>query len=158
MNLKSAVPAWISEEISSCDCFTLKRVRYISIKCEHEYQPCRNDTGKKVNHFQAVISMSIKKVESITKFLNIRGLFVCIVLQNDLFEPKKGSFVGDFLTNLTNSLPGKFRINTSTSIAILICDNVLYDKHLLKNCGCKDFFLDCQLDFNSSAVRLSPDC
>lgn len=65
--------------------------------------------------------------------------------------------MGDFLTNLADGFPGKFCVDTCTSVTILVGNNILDHKNLLQDSRSKYFFLNSQFHFNSSAVRFSPN-
>jgi hypothetical protein len=55
----------------------------------------------------------------------------------------------DFLTDLDYCFPRVFGISLGAVGTLLICYNEFAFKRLLEDSGCKCFFLDCELNFDS---------
>jgi len=65
----------------------------------------RRNRVQKVDEFLGLISCCIVKIQSILHFLNVDCVFVCAVLENELFEVEESSLVGDLLADLDASSP-----------------------------------------------------
>lgn len=86
-------------------------------------------------------TLSKVKVDTVFGLLDICCVFVRIVLQDELFQKQECSLVLYFLSNLHRSLPSILCCQSSTFIALLVWNNILYFKYLLQDGACKDLGL-----------------
>lgn len=97
------------------------------------------------------------EIEAIMHILNVKALLSSIVLNDELLKEKESPLVVDPLSDLDLCHPQVRRIGFLTVLALLISDYELHDKALLKKGTIEDLFLDSELDFYTSRVRLCPN-
>jgi hypothetical protein len=82
---------------------------------------------------------------------------MCVVSQNQLFEIKHSSFVRNSLPDLHLRHPSVRSVRNLAVITLLIRHIELDHESLLQHGVRLNFFLDCDLNLDSSRVGLSPD-
>jgi hypothetical protein len=112
---------------------------------------------QELNHLIGVVSLSKVEVKTILGFLNVNGILVSTVLEDDLLEVEEGSLVRDLLTNLNSSAPGVVGIGLLTVGALLRGDDVFHLKCLLDDGTLEGFLLDRDLHLDTAGVRFGPD-
>ena len=117
----------------------------------------RNNGGEEFNHTKSVLFASIKEIQTVSKFLDVDGVCMGTMLEDELFEKKKSSLVGDLLANLNDGFPGVLSSDTSAVLAMLIGDDVFDNKDLLENGSSKDLFLYGKLELDPAGMRLCPN-
>ena len=88
---------------------------------------------------------------------NAKCPFVSIVSKDNLLKVEECSFVINSLSDLYLTIPGMGSVTSFTIITLLVCNNELNYECLLEHCVLLDFFLDCELNFDSSRMGLCPD-
>jgi len=73
--------------------------------------------------------LTVKEVQAIPDFLHGDGIFLSTMFEDELLEEQEGAFVGDFLSDLNEGLPG---ILCSESRAVWTL-RVLYEELDLKD-------------------------
>jgi hypothetical protein len=68
-------------------------------------EPDGCNTAQKLNHFESMPSRTIEKIETIFHFLDRDGVFLCVMLDNELLKVEESPFVSNFLSNLYKRLP-----------------------------------------------------
>ena len=89
--------------------------------------------------------------------LDLNAFLLGVVLQNQLFQEQKCSFVLDLLPDLHLSLPKMGRVSFLAIITLKIGDNEIYNECLLKISSTFNFLLNSNSDLQSLRVGLGPN-
>lgn len=117
----------------------------------------RNHIFDEVDQMVGMLPVLKEKVNSIVFFFDVDTFIMSVVLKNDLLKEKKCFFVCDRLSQLDNGSPGVGSEFFLTIFALLPVLSELYYKAFLNFNIFYYFFLNCQLDFNSSRMWLGID-
>lgn len=117
----------------------------------------RNDGFEEVAEGHSVIPLGEVEVDSIVDFLDIDGVLVRAMLQNQLLEVQESPLVWNLLSHLDASPPCVVCITLCAIRALLVVLCVFNLEALLHNGTLIQFALHCDLDLDPPAMRLSPD-
>jgi hypothetical protein len=147
--------------------------------------PTGYDTGQELDHLDRMISLGIEKVQSIPLFADTGGIpsvvsaylsfvpqavaqpfsvrknrpqhsLVRVMLQDQLLEEQERPLVRDLLPDLDGRLPRILRGQLCTSRTLPSLHHQREDKRLLQHGIRQHLFLNRNLDFDTSRVRLGP--
>jgi hypothetical protein len=79
--------------------------------------------------------LTIKEIQSIPHLLDPHRVFLCAMLQDELFEEQKRAFVRDLLTDLNERLPCILCSELGAVGTLGMLDEVFDLEHLLENGG-----------------------
>ena len=88
---------------------------------------------------------------------NVHTFLCSIMLYKELLKEQKCSFMVNSLAHLYLCYPQVRCIGLLAIYALLICDNKLNHKALLKQGSAHNFFLDCEFNLYSARMRLCPN-
>ena len=65
----------------------------------------RNNGAEEIDHLLGVIPLGEEEIQTVLRFLDVHGILVGAVLQNQLLQVQEGTLVGDLLANLNRGSP-----------------------------------------------------
>lgn len=116
-----------------------------------------NDSREEFTHADGMGSLGVVKVQAILGLLDVDGVLVSTVLEDELLKVEEGTLMRDLLPDLDHGLPSVGGHDLGAIFALHCADDVLNLKLLLKDGGGKNLLLDGQLDLDTPGVRLSPE-
>ena len=87
--------------------------------------PDGHDSGQELDHLLGMASRAVEEVETIAHLLDGDGVFLCVVLEDELLEVEEGALVRDFLADLHKSFPGILRRKPCAIWTLAVLDKVL---------------------------------
>jgi hypothetical protein len=97
------------------------------------------------------------EIHTIPKHFDAQTTTMGTVLENELFQVQKCTFMGHALTNLNEGPPGSLSKLGLALKALLIPDDENYSEGLLKDGTLLDLFLNGHTDLESHRVGFRPD-
>lgn len=88
---------------------------------------------EEIDHLQSVLLRRVEEVESILDLLNTDGIFVGVVLEDELLEVQESTLVVDLLSDLDECSPGVLGGETGALGALGSLDDVLDLEDLLQD-------------------------
>ena len=103
-----------------------------------------------------MLSVGEVEIDAVAHFLNVDGLLVGVVLQDQLLQEEERAPVVYLLAQLHDGLPRVFRRYTVAILACEVLDDVLHHEGLLQDGAREDLLLHGQLGLDPLGVRLRP--
>lgn len=116
-----------------------------------------NHSLEEVNQFLGVVPLVEEEINAFVNGFYVNTLVVRLMFDQQLFQIEESLSMGRLLSHLNHSPPEVFGLSSVTVVTHVAIDHIFDDKHLLKNSPAHHFFLDSELHFNPSRVRLCPD-
>lgn len=112
---------------------------------------------QEVDHLLGMVSLREVEIQTILGLLDVDGIFVRAVLQDQLLQVEERPLVRYFLPNLNDSSESMMGEAFHAVRTLLCSDHVFHLKCLLNDCALKCFLLNCDLDLDTARMGFGPD-
>lgn len=116
-----------------------------------------HDRFEKVDKRHGLILVGKVKVDAVPLLLDVDGVPMGLVLQDQLFEEQECALVCDLLADLDGRSPDVGRVRLGALAALLVGDNIDHLETLLHEHAVGDRVLYCDLDLDSPRMGFCPD-
>lgn len=116
-----------------------------------------SDGAEEIDKLLSRVASGEEKVDAFVDLLDVDGVSVCLMLENELLEVEESSLVGDLLAHLDDGAPGVVGEGFGAIRALLVGLDKLDLECLLEDGTLESLLLDCDFEFDSPRVRLGPD-
>ncbi len=116
-----------------------------------------DDGFEKVHEGLGLVPVGKVEVDAVPLLLDVDGVPVRLVLEDQLFQQEKRALVRHLLPHLHGGTPHVGRVRLGAVAALLVGDDVNHLEALLHQDAVGDGVLDCDLDFDAARVGFCPD-
>lgn len=116
-----------------------------------------DDVLEKIDKALGVIPLGKVEVYAVVHLLNVDGVLVGAMLEDELLEVEESALVRDLLADLDDGAPGVVRVRLCAVGALVVVLDVLDLERLLHDGALGDLLLHRDLDLDAPGMRLRPD-
>lgn len=92
-----------------------------------------HDRTQELEHLDGMRALTIVEINTVLDLTNVGGIFVCVMLEDQLLQVQEGTLMLHFLTHLYNRLPGVLGSHTRTLVTLLVGHHILNFEYLLQD-------------------------